>query len=59
MSKIGGENEKRIDGKIYHRYHALSRKIDAETLAKRIRKDGDLARVVTTKYWYVVYRRVK
>ena len=59
MSVIGGNNEKRIDGKIYHQYHALSRKTDAETLAKRIRKDGDLARVVTTKYWYVVYRRIK
>jgi hypothetical protein len=57
MTVIGGNKEKRIDGKIYYQWHPFSTKARAEIEAKRIRKDGNLARVVTTKYWYVVYWR--
>ena len=59
MSIIGGGKEKRIDGKIYHQYHALSTKSHAEAEAERIRGKGNLVRVVTTKYWYVLYVRAK
>ena len=57
VTVIGGVKEKRYDGKIYHQWQAFSTKSRAEIEAKRLRKEGNLARIFATKYWYVVYRR--
>lgn len=46
---------RKFGDKIYHVWHPFSTKDRAEIEAKRLRKDGYLARVVDTQTWYVVY----
>jgi hypothetical protein len=48
-----------IDGKTYYVYHPFSTRERANLEAKRMRKNGYLARVIDTQSWYVVYVRRK
>jgi hypothetical protein len=55
MTTIGGNKTKKFGDKTYHVWHAFSTKERANLEATRLRKDGHLARVVDTAYWYVIY----
>lgn len=46
---------RKFGDKTYHVWQAFSTKERANVEAKRLKKDGYLARVVDTQSWYVVY----
>jgi hypothetical protein len=53
--KICGRKTRKFGDKIYHVYHGVATKSEASSLAKRLREEGRLVRVVETKYWYMVF----